>query len=459
MPSAPANYRILLRTPGAAAFFLPAAVGRLGIAMTGIGLVWLVHARTGSYAAAGVVTGGFAAADAGMGPQLGRLVDRYGQTRVLPCALVAHAAAVALLLTGAAPDLVAGVLVGATLPQLGALSAARWSALLSGGPPHTMSGASTTSPDASRTSQGASRTPPGASPTPPGASPAPSDGASTPPTSASTLLPAAFALEALANGVSYLAGPALVSVLGAANRPGAGVLLAASLVIGGGLGLAGRRRSAPPVTARATRSRTGRDALLGPAFLRQAGLGLALGVFFGATQVSVTAYAVGRGTPDAAAPLYLASNCTSLLAGWAYGAGRHGGSPHRRQAAAAACLTLACLPLTFLDAPLAVGAALALTGLAVPVLLVLASVLTEASVPRAVLTQAFTWGNSASAAGSAAAAALAGRVVDAGGAHAGFAVAVGAAAVMTVLALGGAVCRREHQRPRVTNATTARKEP
>ncbi|MET9116534.1 MFS transporter [Streptomyces longwoodensis] len=452
MPSAPANYRFLLRTPGAAAFFLPAAVGRLGIAMTGIGLLWLVHARTGSYAAAGVVTGGFAVADAVMGPQLGRLVDRYGQTRVLPCALVAHAAAVALLLAGAAPDLVAGVLVGATLPQLGALSAARWSALLSGGPSGTRPGASTPR-------SGASTTGPDASPTPPSASPTPSDGASTPRTSASTLLPAAFALEALANGVAYLAGPALVSVLGAAGRPGTGVLLAASLVVGGGLGLAGRRRSAPPVTARAARSRAGRDALLGPAFLRQAGLGLALGVFFGATQVSVTAYAVGRGTPDAAAPLHLASNCTSLLAGWAYGAGRHDGSPHRRQAAAAVCLTLACLPLTFLDAPLAVGAALALTGLAVPVLLVLASVLTEASVPRAALTQAFTWGNSASAAGSAAAAALAGRVVDAGGAHAGFAVAVGAAAVMTVLALGGAVRRREHQRLRVTNATTARKEP
>ncbi|MGW3018738.1 MFS transporter [Streptomyces longwoodensis] len=452
MPSAPANYRILLRTPGAAAFFLPAAVGRLGIAMTGIGLVWLVHARTGSYAAAGVVTGGFAVADAVMGPQLGRLVDRYGQTRVLPCALVAHAAAAALLLTGAAPDLVAGVLVGATLPQLGALSAARWSALLSGGPSGTRSGASTPR-------SGASTKGPDASPTPPSTSPTPSGGASTLPTGASTLLPAAFALEALANGVSYLAGPALVSILGAAGRPSAGVLLAASLVIGGGLGLAGRRRSAPPVTACATRSRAGRDALLGPVFLRQAGLGLALGVFFGATQVSVTAYAVGRGTPDAAAPLYLASNCTSLLAGWAYGAGRHGGSPHRRQAAAAACLTLACLPLTFLHAPLAVGAALALTGLAVPVLLVLASVLTEASVPRVVLTQAFTWGNSVSAAGSAAAAALAGRVVDAGGAHAGFAVAVGAAAVMTVLALGGAVRPREHQRPRVTNATTARNEP
>ncbi|WP_406080390.1 MFS transporter [Streptomyces zaomyceticus] len=386
MPSASANYRNLLRTSGAAAFFLPAAAGRLGIAMTGIGIVWLVHARTGSYATAGLVTGGFAVADAVAGPQIGRLVDRFGQARVLPCALGAHAGAVALLLTGGAPDLVAGVLVGATLPQLGALSAARWSALLSG--------------------------------------------------ERAAALPTAFALEALANGLSYMAGPALVSVLGAAGRPGAGVLLAAALVVGGGLALAVQRRTAPPLVGHAERRHAGR-ALLRSAFLRQLALGLTLGVFFGAMQVSVTAYAVGRGTPDAAALLYLASNCTNLVGGWAYGAWRHGGSPRRHQAAAATCLTVACLPLTVLDAPLAVGVTLALTGLAVPVLLILTSVLTESSVPRAVLTQAFTWGNSASAAGIAGAAAVAGRVVDAGGAHGGFGVAAGAAVVMTVLALSG----------------------
>jgi hypothetical protein len=95
------------------------------------------------------------------------------------------------------------------------------------------------------------------------------------------------------------------------------------------------------------------------------------------------------------------------------------------------------LPLTLFDAPLAVGATLALAGLVVPVLLILSSVLIESAVPRAVLTQAFTWGNSANAAGTAGAAAVAGRVVDAGGAHGGFGVAAGASVVMTVLALGG----------------------
>ena len=93
-----ATYRTLLRAPGAAAFFLTAAVGRVGIAMTSLGIVWLVHARTGSYATAGLVTGGFAVAEAVAGPQLARLIDRFGQTRVLPPALLAHAAAVATLL-------------------------------------------------------------------------------------------------------------------------------------------------------------------------------------------------------------------------------------------------------------------------------------------------------------------------------------------------------------------------
>ena len=46
MPRAATGYRSLLRTPGAAAFFFAAAAGRVGIAMTSLGLVWLLHART-----------------------------------------------------------------------------------------------------------------------------------------------------------------------------------------------------------------------------------------------------------------------------------------------------------------------------------------------------------------------------------------------------------------------------
>ncbi|MCZ1003520.1 hypothetical protein O1M63_45155 [Streptomyces mirabilis] len=98
------SYRSALQTPGATAFFLASAPARVGVAMAGLGIVWLVHAETGSFGVAGLVTGSFAVAETLVGPQTARLMDRFGQPRVLgpPCALHAGAIAalVALALTG-----------------------------------------------------------------------------------------------------------------------------------------------------------------------------------------------------------------------------------------------------------------------------------------------------------------------------------------------------------------------
>ena len=387
-----ATYRTLLRAPGAAAFFLTAAVGRVGIAMTSLGIVWLVHARTGSYTTAGLVTGGFAVAEAVAGPQLARLADRFGQTRVLPPALLAHAAAVATLLAlvaARAPDwlmMAAGLLGGATIPQLGALSATRWAALLRDG--------------------------------------------------RAAALPTAFALESLANELAYLAGPALVSILGASGYPAAGSMLAATLVVTGGLCFAAQRGTAPAASGTAGWHRTGRS-LLRPGFAVLAGVNLAIGAFFGATQISVTAFAVEHGAAGMAAALFTASSCAGLLAGWLYGLRPRRTAPGAQLTAAAAGLAVSCLPLLVAGSLVELGLGIVLTGLAIPVILVLCSVLAEMAVDPAVLTQAFAWLNSASAAGSAGAAAAAGWAVDTFGARAGFAVASMATGVMAVLAVAG----------------------
>ena len=389
-----ATYRTLLRTPGAGAFFLTAAVGRVGIAMTGLGIVWLVHARTGSYATAGLVTGGFAIAEAAVGPQLARLIDRFGQTRVLPPALLAHAAAVATLLALVAagtPDWVmmaGGALAGATIPQIGALSAARWAALLGDGQTAALS--------------------------------------------------TAFALEAMANEAAFLVGPALVSILGATGHPALGTVLAGALVVVGGLWFAAQRRTAPASSASgaATHHRADRS-LLRPGFAVLVGVNLAIGVFFGASQISVTAFAVEHGVAGAAAALFTVSSCASLLAGWLYGLRRWRTPPQVQLAVAAALLAAGCLPLLLARSPVELGCCLALTGLAIPMLLVLCSVLAESAVDRAVLTQAFVWLNSASAAGVAGATAVAGWAVGAFGAHGGFAVAVMATSAMALLAVTG----------------------
>jgi len=392
------TYGTLLRTPGAAAFFFTATVGRVGIAMTGLGLVWLVHGRTGSYTAAGLVTGSFAVAEAVVGPQVARLVDRLGQTRVLPPLLLAHAAAVAVLLAlvnGGRPGwamAAGGVLAGATIPQLGALSAARWSALLL--------------------------------------------------RDHATALPTAFSLESLSNGFAFLLGPVLVSAVAANGRPALGTVLAAALIVVGGLALAGQRRTAPPpASGRAHQDRSDRS-LLRPAFVVLFAVSLGIGAYFGAMQVSVTAFAVNSGQAGTAAPLYAVSSCTGLLAGWWYGRRQWRASPDVQLAVATSGLATGCLLLLTADSPLTLGIALAATGLAVPPILTLCSVLAERAVHRTVITQAFTWLNSASAAGAAGAAAISGRIVDTHGSHGGFAIAITAATTMTVLAAGLVRTRR-----------------
>lgn len=393
MPSAASGYRPLLRTPGAAAFFLTASVGRVGIAMTGLALVWLLHARTGSYGIAGLATAGFALAEALIGPQAARLIDRFGQGRVLPFSLLAHGAAVAGVLASTTPAAAAAAATcaGAAVPQLGALSSARWAHLLRG----------------RRADE----------------------------------LPAAFSLESLANAGGYLVGPVLVTALGGAGHSTSATAAAGVLVIGGGAALAAQRRTEPP-PARAHVEPAGRGAparhgstLLRPAFLLVAALNLAIGLYFGTVGVAVTAFAVGHGTPGAAAPITAAAGLGGLLSGWLYGLRRHRAPAHRQLVAATAWLAAAGLLLPLAPAAAWLGAALVMTEAAVPPTLVLLNVLTERAVRPAVRTQAFTWNNSAGAAGSALAASLAGRVADRLGAPAALALAPAAGLVLLALAL------------------------
>ena len=329
-----ATYRALLRLPGAAAFFLTAAVGRVGIAMTGLGIVWLVHARTGSYATAGLVTGGFAVAEAVAGPQLARLIDRFGQTRVLPPALLAHAAAVATLLALVAagtPDWLmtaGGVLAGATIPQLGALSAARWAALLGDEP----------------------------------AAP----------------LPTAFALESLGNELAYLAGPALVSILGATGHPALGTTLAGALVVAGRTVL---RRAAPHRAAAGVRCCRAppRGPLAAAARIRGPGRREPGHRRVLRRHADLSDRLCGRARrarprPPRCSWCPAAPACS---AGWLYGLRRWRTAPRVQLAVAATWLAAGCLPLLVAGSPFQLGFGIALTGLAIPPLLVLCSVLAE----------------------------------------------------------------------------------
>ena len=373
--------------PGARSFFLSAVPARVGVAMTSLGLLWLVRWGTGSYAVAGVITGVFAVTSAFASPLSGRLAARFGQARLLVPLAVLHAAAIGGLVVAVVLHcpvwtvLACDVLAGAALPPISSLTATRWSVLLAG----------------------------------------------------SAALPTAFALESLSNELAYLLGPALVGTVSAALAP-AGVGLAATAILVGCLALARRRDTDPGHVAPATGGGSGGWG--GRAFVVLAVVNLGIGFFFGALQVSVTAFATGHGASGSAGLIYSALSITSVAAGFGYGARKWRLSAPRQLIVALGVLTVGSLPMVFAATPGLLALCLLLPGFGLAPSMILVSLLTERVVPVSALTRAFAVLNSAGAVGTALASTIAGRAIDAHGAGWGFAIAVGAVGVAVIVSLG-----------------------
>ncbi|WIB58886.1 MFS transporter [Curtobacterium sp. MCLR17_007] len=370
--SATARYRDVLGRPGARAFFIPAGLARLGVAMTGLGLLFSVQNATGSFAAAGTATATFAIAEAVAGPQVARLVDRWGQAVTVPVVVLVHAAAIAAAISfaGIAPisvTLAAVVVAGGAMPQPGALAAARWSALV-------------TEPAALRT---------------------------------------AFSLEASVNDVVFLSGPVLVTLASTTLVPWAGSVAAVTLVSAGCAALALHRSTGPP--ARPARGRAAgrtRSSLRAPRFLAVLGVNLGLGCFFGAVPLLVTATATAGGLRPLTGFVLALSSAASMVAGLGYGALRTTPRPTTVQLLATILLTVGVLVAVVWPTLLGLSVMLVVGGSAVAPLLASSSQIVQATVVPSERTQAFTWINSASASGIALGAALTGTVVATSGTQA-----------------------------------------
>lgn len=118
------SYLRLLGHPPARSPFLAILIGRLSIAMAPIGILLLIQGARGTYSLAGVVTGAYAVGSALGTPVWGRLMDRFGQVRVLvPTAAVSAAllAGLAFAGVGTAPPavlVVLAVLAGVSYPPI-----------------------------------------------------------------------------------------------------------------------------------------------------------------------------------------------------------------------------------------------------------------------------------------------------------------------------------------------------
>jgi len=208
----------------------------------------------------------------------------------------------------------------------------------------------------------------------------------------------------------------------------------ARLIIGGGGALAAQGRTAPRPPA-STRTRPCRTDPAAAGFPPPRLLNLAIGLYFGNHgDLGKLLRHQPRGSRRGA-PIIAASGLSGLLSGWLYGRRRHprpAAPPARHRHRLPGEHGAAASPRAV---AIWLGAAVAVHGRGGTATTRPADRPHGKGRPPSVLTQAFTWNNSASAAGLALAAFLAGRAADAWGASAALALAPAAGLVLLVLSL------------------------
>lgn len=395
-------YRELFRAPGSAAFSAAGFVARMPIAMIGIGVIAMLSRTRGEYGLAGAVSATFTLSVALFGPQVSRLVDRFGQSRVLlPATGLSVVSMAALLLCAryGAPDwtlFVSAALAG-TLPNMAAMVRARWTHVYRDSP----------------------------------------------------RLHTAFSLESVVDELTFVVGPALSVALSTAAFPEAGPLAATVLLAIGVLLFVPQKRTEPPAHGPGDGGDPGGSAIRAGSVRLLALVLVAGGTVVGTVDVVSVAFAEERGSPAGAGIVLSVYAVGSALAGLVFGVLKLGLPLPRQLALGAAGTALTTLPLLLVGNIAALAAAVFLSGLFFAPTMIVVMGLIEKTVPPARLTEGMTWAITGLSVGVALGAAVSGAMVDRYGPSGGFTVAIAAGAAVLLLALAS-------QRP-LTRRLAARK--
>lgn len=391
------TYVAVLKTHGALRFSAAAFLGRAQMSMIGLGAVLLLQAERGSYAIAGMVSAIYALSMAVISPQASRLIDIFGQRRILRIQLALHVpmmAALIVLAMSTVPNWVLYVLAfftGGVQPNLGALVRARWSAKLTG----------------------------------------------------SGRLRTAFAWESMLDEVIFIAGPPLATFLVIAVFPSAAMIVATTLLLVGTWWFASLRESEPKPVGRQTHTARQRPAIALPGVSAVALVYVFVGSIFGSFEVTTVAFAQQHGHRGIAGLLLAMNSVGSLAGGLIFGALALRATLLKQFVVMLALLAVVTLPLPWLTSIplLAVGALVA--GVAVAPVLISGVSLIERIVPAARLTESMSWPTAGLAVGLAISSPAAGVIVDGFAASTAYWITCGcaAAAAMTALAQLGPLRR------------------
>ncbi len=394
-------YREILARPGALAFSATGTLARMPMSMVGIGIVLAVSEIYGSYGLAGQVTAIYVVAHAVCSPRISRLVDRFGQARVMrPAISVAAAGLVALIavaMMAGSPWLLRGAaaLTGASIGSIGALVRARWSHALDD----------------------------------PGA------------------LHTAYSLESALDEFVFIVGPILATVLATTVAPTAGLVLPVLALVVGGMLLFAQSATEPPIAHREPGIRQ-RHVMRSGGMVVVAVVFVGVGSIFGATDVATVAFAEEQGAKSAAGLVLAVFAAGSMLAGIGYGTRSWLSPLWKRFATGVVALAVGVSLFLFVTSLPVLAAVMFVTGFSIAPTLVTGNGLVQQFVPRGQLTEGLTWVGTALGVGVSVGASVAGAMVDRFGAHGGFMVVMGSAGLAVLATLAALpVLRADAARP------------
>lgn len=394
-------YREIFRAPGAKGFSAAGFFARLPIAMAPIGIVAMLSQTHGEYWLAGAVSATFALTNAAVSPQISRLVDRKGQSRVLiPATIVSVIAFAALIIATnqrwPAWTLFLSAFLAAAMPSIPAMMRARWTEIFRDRPE----------------------------------------------------LNTAFAFESAADELVYISGASLSVGLAVSLFPEAGMMISTAFLALGTFAFLLQRSTEPKVRP-VESGRPQRSAIsLRPVQIITLAL-IFVGSTFATAEVSAVAITKELGQPEAASLVIGVYAIGSFVVGLILGALNPKMPLQRQLLIAVSVLALTALPLLVANTSVALLAfAVFLSGVAISPIFITSFGLIERRVPESMLTEGVTWVMTGIGIGMALGAFISGWVIDSFGPDNGFWVSVVASlSTVAIITLGQRSLSGDRGRP------------
>ncbi len=384
------RYREVLSLPGALAFSVAGVVARAPMAIQGISTILMIRALYGSYSLAGFISAATVVTYAICAPILARLVDRYGQAKIMIPSILISASAIAGIIFSAMAladpwiITVLAVISGATGGSMGAMVRARWAYV----------------------------------------------------TRDAAQLQAAYAMEAAFDEFVFVLGPVVATLVTAMIHPTAGLWVALILMVAGSLAFLLQKKTEPPVNPKVKGEKL-ESVMRNPAMIVLAITFVGTGALFGALDLSVVASAEAAGLSSMAGVILATMSLGSMLSALVYGSRIWAMPVWKLFLLGVTLLAVGVSPFFLAPNLLVLGIMMFVAGIAIAPTMTNVNTIVQQVVPAARLTEGLTWTSTAMTLGLSFGSAVTGPVIDQSGHHGGFLVVLVFGWVMFLFALLG----------------------